>query len=252
VSACTLPRMPPWGIRLLMSSGAFALTPFTLQDYPGRCACILWVSGCNMRCGYCHNPEIVFGRPQLSLDEVQHFLERRKGLLEAVVFSGGEASSWHELPALLRYAKQLGYATKLDTNGLRPDVMVQLIEQNLLDAVALDYKAPYSKFRHVTRTTAWPRFQSTLKLLCSQPHLLAEIRTTVHTALLNEADLNQIIADLESHGYTGLYAIQNYNNDRQTPTLAPLPAQPRALDPSLIRRPAGMDIIFRNFRHELH
>jgi len=235
-----------------MSSGAYALTPFTLQDYPGGCACIIWVSGCNMRCSYCHNPQIVLGVPQLPLHEVQRFLERRSGLLDAVVFSGGEATSWPELPGLMRHAKQLGYATKLDTNGLRPDVLTRLLDAQLLDTIALDYKAPFNKFRHITRTTAWQRFQTSLDLLCRQPQFLTEIRTTVHTSLLDEADINQIISDLEQQNYTGTYTLQNYNNDRHTPTLAPLPPQIRLLDLTRINRPANLNIVFRNFRPALH
>jgi pyruvate formate lyase activating enzyme len=244
--------MLPPGILCLMSSEAYALTPFTLQDYPGCCACIVWVSGCNMRCSYCHNPQIVLGTPQLPLDEVQRFLEQRSGLLDAVVFSGGEATSWPELPGLMRYAKQLGYAIKLDTNGLRPDVLTRLLDDQLLDAVALDYKAPFNKFRHITRTTAWQRFRTSLALLCRQPQLLAEIRTTVHTSLLNEDDINTIIADLMSLDYTGNYALQNYDNNRHTPTLAPLPPQTRLLDLTRINRPAGLNLIFRNFRPASH
>lgn len=182
----------------------------------------------------------------------QRFLKRRSGLLEAVVFSGGEATSWPELPGLMRYAKQLGYATKLDTNGLRPDVLTQLLDAQLLDAVALDYKAPFNKFRHLTRTMAWQRFQTSLALLCRQPQLVAEIRTTVHTALLDEDDINTIIADLMRHDYSGTYALQNYNNDRHTPTLAPLAPQPRLLDLTRINRPAGLNLVFRNFRPALH
>ena len=200
-----------------------------------------------MRCSYCHNPQIVLGTPKLPLDEVQRFLERRSGLLDAVVFSGGEATSWSELPDLMRYAKKLGYAIKLDTNGLRPDVLAQLLNNNMLDAVALDYKAPLKKFRHITRTTAWKRFQTSLSLLCHHSRLQVEIRTTVHTALLDENDINAIIADLERHNYSGDYVVQNFNNDRRTPTLAPLPAQPYILNVTHIHSPTGMNIAFRNF-----
>lgn len=232
-----------------MSSGIFALTPFTLQDYPGRCACILWVAGCNMRCGYCHNPQIVLGHAQLSTDEVCSFLEKRAGLLDGLVVSGGEATAWPGLPDLLRYARRLHYAIKLDTNGLRPDVVERLLEDGLLDQVALDYKAPPEKFAAVTGVTAFRHFERTLGLLCARQERLAEIRTTLHTGLLDETDINSIIADLERRDYRGLYAVQNFRADNNRPTLGRLPAQTRQADTRKINRSSAFSVVFRNFAH---
>lgn len=69
------------------------LTPFTMLDFPDRVACIVWVAGCNMRCGYCHNPQIVLGQGSIGEEEILEFLTRRQGLLDGVVLSGGEATN---------------------------------------------------------------------------------------------------------------------------------------------------------------
>lgn len=232
----------------MTESGIYALTPFTMQDYPGKTACIVWVSGCNMRCLYCHNPQIVYGKPQHTLGHINNFLQRRHGLLDGLVVSGGESSYWDALPDLLRYAKSLDYACKLDTNGLRPSSIKQLLMDNLLDMVALDYKAPAPLFKKVTGAKRFDRFRETVQLICTAEHIAKEIRTTVHTSLLNESDINQIIDDLIACGYTGRYFIQNYCADNNRPTLGQLPPQARLLDISQIRRPAQIDIQFRNFK----
>lgn len=109
------------------------ITPFTLLDYPGKSACIFWYSGCNMRCLYCYNPEIVFGKGKFSFPEMISFLETRKGLLDAVVFSGGECLIHKNIVEQIRTVKEMGFLVKVDTNGSSPKVLSELLEQNLLD-----------------------------------------------------------------------------------------------------------------------
>jgi pyruvate formate lyase activating enzyme len=118
-----------------------AVTPFTLLDFPGLPAAVVWCSGCNMRCAYCHNPDIVRGKAgQKTPPEVLAFLATRRGLLEGVVLSGGEATLWPGLPGFIAQVRALGFAVKLDTNGTRPETLRGLLPA--LDYVALDYKAP--------------------------------------------------------------------------------------------------------------
>lgn len=225
----------------------YAVTPFTLQDFPGRSACILWLAGCNMRCGYCHNPQIVDsqgrGDPQLVMD----FLERRKGLLDGVVLSGGEATSWAGLPDFCVRIRALGFAIKLDTNGLRPDVVAHLLGAGLIDMVALDYKAPPEKFRLVTGTTVYDRFSATLDLLCAQDRVPFEVRTTVHTDLLDERDIIAMARDLAERGFAGRYAVQNYIHANDRPTLGNLPPPSRPLDLGQLQGITVPELEFRNF-----
>lgn len=228
-----------------------AVTPFTMLDFPGRTACIIWFTGCNMRCPYCHNPQIVKGKGRGDITQVMDFLKRRQGLLEGVVLSGGEASVYPGLPGLIDKIKAMGYAVKLDTNGLRPDIIKSHLKAGLLDYVALDYKAPPQKFKSVTGTDKYNLFSRTLDLLCAQKNSVNpvdfEIRTTVHTGLMDEQDVSNIMQDLESRGYTGIYAVQNFTHSDERPTLGFMKPQTRILDIHSLYKPRHFHPVFRNF-----
>ena len=225
----------------------YSVTPFTMLDFPGRTACIIWFSGCNMRCEYCHNPQIVKGRGRGTAEQVLAFLAKRQGLLDGVVLSGGEASVYPGLPDFIRQVKTMGYAIKLDTNGLRPDIVRNLIDDSFLDYIALDYKAPPEKFRRVTGVDKFSLFSETLNFLCEQRTVPFEVRTTVHTGLMNEHDIAAIISDLDQHFYQGTYFIQNFRNDNDRPTLGNLPPQKRILDIDSLPSSRNFQIAYRNF-----
>ncbi len=226
----------------------YALTPFTLLDYPGKTACIVWFSGCNMRCGYCHNPEIVKGgKGKYSVEETVAFLEKRKGLLDGVVLSGGEATLYKDIVPFTETVKDFGYAVKLDTNGTRPDIVRTLLERNLLDYVALDYKAPKSAFHKVTETDLFAPFSKTLRLLTQQDDVPFEVRTTVHSGLLGTDEIDEIAADLAQKGYRTTYYVQNYINNNGEPVLGNLAAQTTPLDTKSLARPPDFTLSFRNF-----
>ena len=234
----------PSGKRILP---IYSVTPFTMLDFPGKTACIVWFSGCNMRCGYCHNPQIVKGKGRGDIHQVLDFLDKRKGLLDGVVLSGGEASLYIEIETFIAEIREKGYAIKLDTNGTRPDLVKKLLDRKWLDYVALDYKAPPEKFKHVTGIDHFRNFEETLSLLCNQNHMPFEVRTTVHTDLLDENDIAAIISDLEEKGYKGTYYIQNFRADNNRPTLGFLPPPKRALRLDLIPSTVGFSVSFRNF-----
>lgn len=229
----------------------YAITPFTLLDFPGKTACIIWFSGCNMRCPYCHNPQIVKGKGcrekgRIQCADTMAFLHKRQGLLDAVVISGGEATCYPDLPRFLRQIRALGYAVKLDTNGLRPDMVYRLLAESMVDYIALDYKAPEAKFKHVTGTDKFGVFQKSLDLLCGQTSIPFEVRTTVHTDFLDENDVQTIIDDLSARHFSGTYAIQNYLHRDDPPTLGHTLPQSRSLKlSSLDPRTLRLDI--RNF-----
>lgn len=225
----------------------YAVTPFTMLDFPGRTACIVWFTGCNMRCPYCHNPQIVKGKGRGDIAQVMAFLKRRQGLLDGVVLSGGEASVYPGIPDFIRTLKAMGYAVKLDTNGLRPDIIKSHLQAGFLDYVALDYKAPPDKFKAVTGTDKYDLFSQTLDLLCRQRDVAFEVRTTVHTDLMDEADVSEITRDLERRGYTGIHAIQNFTHSDDRPTLGFMKPQGRVLDLNQLYKPQDFTQIFRNF-----
>ncbi len=118
------------------------LQKMTLLDYPGRVACTVFLQGCNFRCPFCHNGEILDGSQAagITCQELMAFLEKRKGILDGVCITGGEPTCQEDLEALLRDIKALGYPIKLDTNGYRPAVLRDLVSRGLVDYVAMDVK----------------------------------------------------------------------------------------------------------------
>ena len=113
----------------------------TLLDYPGKVACTVFLNGCNFRCPYCHNAELLGEiEPVMTTEELLAFLRKRQGILDGVCITGGEPTLHPELPELMRSIRDLGYAVKLDTNGYRPEVLGALLREGLLDYVAMDLK----------------------------------------------------------------------------------------------------------------
>ena len=162
-----------------------------------------------MRCLYCYNKDIVFGEGEISQEEALSFLKSRVGLLEAVVLSGGEATLYSDLEAFCRKIKQLKFKIKLDTNGLKPDMVQVLVENGLVDYIALDYKAPKEKYFEITKDKHFDSFSNTLNFLI-QKQFPFEVRTTVHNDLLRVEEINRIIKDLLKRGYNGTYYLQTF------------------------------------------
>lgn len=131
-----------------MKIGGFVKS--SLVNYPGKVAAVIFTQGCNFRCPYCHNPQLVF--PELftvpvPFEQVWGFLEERRELLDGVVFCGGEPTLQDDLPEIIRKVRSLGFAVKLDTNGSRPDVLAEVLP--CLDYIAMDIKAPLDKYSSV-------------------------------------------------------------------------------------------------------
>ena len=162
-----------------------------------------------MRCDFCYNKDIVFAKDgEYSYSDVLEFLKTRVNLLDAVVLSGGEATS-HELVEFCKQIKELGFLIKLDTNGTNNNSVKELLHLKLLDYVALDYKAPENKFMQITHSNKYDEFSKTLNLLI-QSNIEFEVRTTLHSDLLNVDDINNIISDLYERGYKSKYYIQKF------------------------------------------
>ena len=187
----------------------YDITPFTALDYPDHLATIFWFAKCNMRCVYCYNKDIVFGEGKISQEEALAFLESRVGLLEAVVLSGGEATLYGDLVEFCQKIKQLKFKIKLDTNGINFDRVHALVENDLVDYIALDYKAPKEKYFEITKDKHFDIFSKTLNFLI-QKQFPFEVRTTVHSDLLRVEEINRIIKDLLKRGYSGTYYLQPF------------------------------------------
>ena len=124
------------------------LQKMTLLDFPGRVACTVFLGGCDFRCPFCHNFELIDGtaQPIMDEDELLAFLRKRTGLLDGVAFTGGEPCLHRDLPELLGRIRALGFAAKLDTNGFHPDLLRQILAEGLVDYVAMDVKNSPAKY----------------------------------------------------------------------------------------------------------
>jgi len=213
------------------------LQKFSLIDFPGKPCAIIFTQGCNFRCPYCHNPELVyreqFNEP-LSENVVLDFLHKRAGLLEAVTVSGGEATLQPDLPDFLRKVKGMGYQTKLETNGTNPAMLLELIDENLLDAVAMDIKAPLFKYASVSgAANLTGAVTASLDIVKAAP-LIKEFRTTFDKKLLSEEDIAAIRSLCGGVKYTVspcLPVEKETLTRRMTMTVLPRVEQPSAKTP---------------------
>ena len=225
----------------------YDITPFTHLDYPNHLSCIVWISGCNLRCDYCYNKDIVLAKNgKLSFEDVLKFLDKRVNLLDAVVISGGEATSQNLIP-FCKKVKNKGFKIKLDTNGINFEHIKELVDLKLIDYIALDYKAPKYKFEAITQTliSKFHTFEQTIDYLI-QINQDFEVRTTVHSDLLNEDDINFIIEDLTKRKYLKKYFLQNYL-DTDT-SLGDINKQKKVLDLSKINKNNATFLVqYRNF-----
>ena len=164
----------------------------TLLDFPGRVACTVFLGGCNFRCPFCHNSELLEDTEEQVMDdkELLAFLSKRKGILEGVCITGGEPTLKKELPELLRAIKRLGYPVKLDTNGYRPAALKALVEEGLVDYVAMDIKnspAEYGKAAGLSHMDI-SRIEESIRFL-AQGAVDYEFRTTVVAQLHSEESI---------------------------------------------------------------
>lgn len=181
------------------------LRKFSLLDYPGKICCVVFFGGCNFRCPFCHNPVLIFdpaSQGVLSSADLAAFFRERKGKLDAVVFSGGEPALAPELAGCMAKAKEAGFAVKLDTNGSFPGVIEKLWQEHLLDALGIDYKAPRAKYAVVCGSPdpAIPEKVQRSLAFAVNHHIELDVRTTVHRALLSEADLCTMLKELTALG----------------------------------------------------
>lgn len=160
----------------------------SLLDFPEKIAAIVFTMGCNFRCGYCHNPELINGGAKI--EEVFEFLKTRQGKLDGVVITGGEPCLQKDLPEFIKQVKELGFAVKLDTNGSFPEMLEKVLPD--LDYVAMDIKAPLEKYSQIVNVDV-----DTSKILKSIEILKNggvdyEFRTTVVKSQLSFEDFEKI------------------------------------------------------------
>ena len=187
------------------------LTPLSTSDWPGKLAAVVFCQGCPWRCGYCHNPGLIpaRGESEIPWDDVLAFMHRRQGLLDGVVFSGGEPTAQADLLEAMREVRALGFKIGLHTGGAYPKHLAALLP--LVDWVGFDVKAPFADYPRVTGAAG-----SGERALISLQQVLAsgvdhELRTTVHPALLTDTELVSLGRDLAARGAKH-YVIQGFRS----------------------------------------
>jgi pyruvate formate lyase activating enzyme len=171
------------------------LRKVSLIDYPGMICAVIFTQGCNFRCGYCHNPELVnpklFGT-LIDEKEVLAFMERRTGKLDAVTISGGEPTLQKDLLPFIEKIRKMGFAVKLDTNGSQPQVIRDLLSAKLLDYIAMDIKGTWDKYENI----AGAKYdQEQIKVSIESiinSRIAHEFRTTIVRSQLKEKNILEI------------------------------------------------------------
>lgn len=171
------------------------LQKLTLLDFPGKTACTVFLGGCDFRCPFCHNSELIDGTAPTELTDADllAFLQKRHGLLDGVAFTGGEPTLRRDLPELLAKVRAMGFATKLDTNGNHPDALQAILDAHLVDYVAMDIKNCPAKY---AATIGLPQFDTagitrSLQLL-KDSSIDYELRTTVVNEFHDEDSFRSI------------------------------------------------------------
>ncbi len=185
----------------------------SLIDYPGKVSCVLFLSGCNFDCPYCHNPDLVRGTSSCPayLDEktVCNFLERRKGFLDGVVISGGEPTLNEDLISLCEKIQQIGYSVKLDTNGSQPQVIKRLIDEGLVDYIAMDIKTdPFHYSPLIIKDYDPIHILTTIHTIMERARAY-EFRTTCVKSIVLERTIENIAKTIRG---AALYVLQRFRN----------------------------------------
>ena len=188
---------------------------FTLIDYPGKIACTIFLFGCNFRCGFCHNPELVLKEEtkDISEKEILDFLKERKEKLEGVCFTGGEPLMTLEI-AFLEKIKSLGDNIKIDTNGGFPGKLEKMIERGLVDYVAMDVKGPKEKYNEITGVNVnIKNVEKSIKTISKLPKY--EFRTTILKKYHNKKNIKEMFEWLNSlvGGEIRGFSFQGFKNN---------------------------------------
>ena len=205
----------------------------SLIDYPGKMCAIVFTIGCNFRCPYCHNPELVDETAtEMTEGEIFAFLERRKNLLDAVTITGGEPTVHEDLIPFIEKIRTRGFLIKLDSNGTNPHVLKEVLTRGLVDYIAMDIKSPLAKYSEtVTRPVDVEKIRESIALIMNSG-IAYEFRTTVVKSLLSPEDIRAIGEEIRG---AKQYFLQKF-----VPT--------KTLNPAFIRKTTYTDAEFEEMR----
>lgn len=192
----------------------------SLVDWDGKVSAVIFLPHCNFRCPFCYNPTLVLNPEEMETvphEDVIEYLTKRRDWIEGVVITGGEPTLHRELPRLCKRVKDLGLGVKLDTNGTNPTVVQELIDQKLVDYVAMDLKAPLTKERYsiaagIDSTDLLIRVKKTMEVLLKGT-VDYEFRTTLIPAIHEKVDILQICRKIR---HCRKYVLQTFRGDVET------------------------------------
>lgn len=192
------------------------LQKLTLIDYPGKLAATVFLAGCNYNCPWCYSSELVVpekikNQPKISEQDFFEFLDIRKNLLEGIVICGGEPSINKDLEEFVRKIKERGYLIKIDTNGSSPQMLKRLIDNKLIDYVAMDVKAPKEKYNKLTGAESLVNNIDKTVSLLKQGRVDYEFRTTLVPGLLEKEDILKIAQWISG---AKKYYVQNFRPEK--------------------------------------
>lgn len=185
------------------------LHPVSLTDFPGKVSAVFFTVGCNMRCPFCHNKSLwKENAPIIPDKEITRFLEKRQGQLDGIVISGGEPTLQPDLAEFIDKVRSYGYLVKLDTNGMKPDIVQALLEKRCLDYIAMDIKAPFDKYPSLVGlpNVSIEKLKESIALIANSG-IAHEFRTTFVPHLLTQVDLDIIKSYVPSGSF---HRVQEY------------------------------------------
>lgn len=184
-------------------------TVISSVEFHGNMSLVIFMSKCPLTCRYCHNVELLNDDTEWSLDKVKSEIDSSADFLDAVVISGGEPLvQTDDVIEILKYVREVGLKTKLDTSGIYPDKIKEILDLNLLDYVSLDVKTTFSKYRKVTGSNVGFKVKKSMELINADPNVHLELRTTYVPTLHTKKDMFNLVGEIEGD----IYTIQQFRN----------------------------------------
>ena len=188
----------------------------SLIDFPGKISCTIFLGGCSFRCGYCYNSDLVLNPaslPEYLEKDFFGFLDKRKGQLDGVCITGGEPTLYKDLPELCRKIREKGYLVKLDSNGTSPEMLEKLINEKLIDYIAMDIKSSFDSYEKVVGVKVnKEKLKKSIELIMNSG-LEYEFRTTIIPDVINENEMKKIGGMVKG---AKKYFLQQFNANEKT------------------------------------
>ena len=184
-------------------------TVISSVEFHGNMSLVIFMSQCPLACRYCHNVELLEDKTEWSLEKVISEIDSSADFLDAIVISGGEPLvQTDDVIEILKYVRKIGLKTKLDTSGIYPDKIKELLDLKLLDYVSLDVKTTFSKYRKITGANVGFKVKKSMELINDDPDVHLELRTTYVPTLHTKKDMFNLVDEIKGD----IYTIQQFRN----------------------------------------